>query len=854
MEPKLISTVESLIHNTTDRIKDVQSNLIPFFNTCLIKKRNHYTLDRKIALPPTYTIIGVEDLRFKNTATPQKFKGIFKKPLLELIEDNAINPFLLFINNKFIKWSDIEIVHNPNYDYIIAANTYAPEVTKIDIYHIPFNISYNENGQKPFREIEMFRFDDEGKLSLSGNYVFSMKPNDHIKMDSFDAPLGDIKGMDIKIVPDKHKLFKENLILFKEGELYTTGNIKIDNLNVLTIDDGMSSGMIEGRIFVDIDSNIPKNNILEFHGGEYLANLIKETNQLPDSDVPYYVKKIKEDFNFDFSFNKSYDQNIRDSIKYIYQYNPAFLYPAFESPIVCKQYTGTEINKLVRDGNLTMLRLKQNNHATFVLPFVNGELYEMHDQIKYTLNGFSLPIYKEYTEDDVFEFVYFQDIDNATITGKVTKEDSLVSLDGYIEKKDLLVYADKNVHMAYPTIGYNSRLAYRIDYTWDQNKQMSFDDDYYYGRPLTFVSKNRFIYCGYNIRQNLFKFKLSDEFKYCDNQLQFVVFINGRKLNNDEYNLTILKNTRPFDDLYLYSAKTLHPGDKLDVFYIPYPLNGMAMYKSQQDTTVSITTNENKTYDIPVPYHSYLSDGNTIEVYSNLKQLIPDTEYEIDPVALTITFKDTLKMPKGLVFKMIYKHKAGFNESGYIYINKDKIPFPLTKELFFVFVNGKKIPQNKIYNISSDCMRITTDINTTYNVAVVQYRDPITDLINMMNDNDAIIDQIVNSVDEAELDKMNNVFNKVSNTEDQFTVDAEKISIINEIVRDFWMKPGINQGMPFVYDYDTDAFISKDDGDNWVIPAADATKFINIVEEEEDSIVHDLDLPHPGTDPSYPRN
>ena len=31
-DQRVIDTVESLIHNTTGRIKDVQSNLIPFYN------------------------------------------------------------------------------------------------------------------------------------------------------------------------------------------------------------------------------------------------------------------------------------------------------------------------------------------------------------------------------------------------------------------------------------------------------------------------------------------------------------------------------------------------------------------------------------------------------------------------------------------------------------------------------------------------------------------------------------------------------------------------------------------------------------------------------------------------------
>ena len=168
-----------------------------------------------------------------------------------------------------------------------------------------------------------------------------------------------------------------------------------------------------------------------------------------------------------------------------------------------------------------------------------------------------------------------------------------------------------------------------------------------------------------------------------------------------------------------------------------------------------------------------------------------------------------------------------------------------------VFVNGKKVPNDQIYNISSDCVRVTTDIKSTYDVSVVMYRDIITDLVGLMNTSSPSIDRLVNSIDEDELNRMNNVFTTITDSEDKFVIDAQKISIINEIVRDFWMRPGINTGVPFLYDYDTDAFVTKDAGDNWIIPAMDATQFINIVEEDGDDVVVDLDLPNPNDDPYY---
>lgn len=332
-----------------------------------------------------------------------------------------------------------------------------------------------------------------------------------------------------------------------------------------------------------------------------------------------------------------------------------------------------------------------------------------------------------------------------------------------------------------------------------------------------------------------------------------MVFINGRKLSQDEFNITILKNTRPFDDLFIYTAKALHPGDKFDVFYVPYPIEGMYMYKSVDEYDVKVTTEENVlTYDIPIPYDSFLDDGGVFVLTSGNRNInIDDLSYEINYGDRTVEFVESTILPETLVFKMKYAHPKGFKESGYIYMNKDKLPVPFCKELYMVFVNGKKVPNDYIYNISSDCIRVTVDIESTYDVSVMMYRDIITDLVGLMNTITSSLDQLVNSIDEDELNKLNGTFTLMTDSEDHFVIDAQKISIINEIVRDFWMRPEINEGVPFLYDYDTDAFVSKDGGDNWVIPAMDATQFINIIEEPEDDIIYDLDLPHPNDDPYY---
>ena len=208
VDKRVVNTVESLIHNTTDRIKDVQSNLIPFFNTGLIKEVNCFRMNNVpyMAESDHQTVLLVSDLKYKNTATPQRHNGVYRISMLDAISNEIIHPFLLFVDGKFIKWSNIEIVNDVHYSYILANNVYYPTAEKYDIIQIPFNIFYSEDGTITENTEVMFRFNEDGLLSDIGDIIISYDNTiSEIKMHSFDAPLGDIVGTDILPVDDKIK-------------------------------------------------------------------------------------------------------------------------------------------------------------------------------------------------------------------------------------------------------------------------------------------------------------------------------------------------------------------------------------------------------------------------------------------------------------------------------------------------------------------------------------------------------------------------------------------------------------------------------------------------------------------------
>ena len=69
---------------------------------------------------------------------------------------------------------------------------------------------------------------------------------------------------------------------------------------------------------------------------------------------------------------------------------------------------------------------------------------------------------------------------------------------------------------------------------------------------------------------------------------------------------------------------------------------------------------------------------------------------------------------------------------------------------------------------------------------------------------DELVKYIKLNLDESELDKIFNIFIDMSNTDvDKTKQNVEKIAILNEIIRDFWISSGYayNEGT-FVYDYE----------------------------------------------------
>ena len=153
----------------------------------------------------------------------------------------------------------------------------------------------------------------------------------------------------------------------------------------------------------------------------------------------------------------------------------------------------------------------------------------------------------------------------------------------------------------------------------------------------------------------------------------------------------------------------------------------------------------------------------------------------------------------------------------------------MTKKLYFLFINGKKIDLSTIKDISSNLIRLTKDTQSRYNVCILDYTPKIEEFepyFRVFSE----YDNIINKLNPEELDKLFGIYNIVSDTEVKVRPNISQEAIINNIIRVHYMANGINDGLPFIYNYEKGILKNraKDSEGNYIFDTMDASKYVNI--------------------------
>lgn len=507
----------------------------------------------------------------------------------------------------------------------------------------------------------------------------------------------------------------------------------------------------------------------------------------------------------------TYDENVKNGLESLIEYDITRLNSILKTNIDSQTFTGIEANENINNTyayesrkGLKIPRHKYENHESFIMIFEDGELLDEYSKMIVYPNFFFIPMDRLFNTSSQIEILWFNKVNNNEISFYLTDyiKSNMIEIDDnwrstdifnkYIDKKELKLFIKypenyliyKDIVKETDDIAFNISVPNNDDVYIMKDVIDSIDTSNIHEKyKLTAVSSRKFIYQRLYVDQNAYRIELDKRFRYCDNQKQYVLFINGRRMNDNTFLITIPKYSRPFWGIYLYTAKYVKPTDRIEIFYVPEEL-------------VDINTVSGRPYNLEESEHPcYLKENGYIEVENTLLKA------PLDP-KLYLFFINGRKIPATNIIPI---------DSHTVRINKD------TYSLHNLMINP-------IYHDNlSEIENYMSDPDTW-----CQY--------------DTLI-RYIKSYDHLgydEIDKLFNVFVTMSNTDDisKTNINVGKIAILNEIIRDFWVSSGYPYNDPdtdthtFVYDYDTDDYIFRDDQGNIIIPALDANQDINIKKHE----------------------
>lgn len=658
--------VDKLRHHTTHMIEDMQTCLSPVLFNLDYCKRFSYRYD------------GYDyPIRFSNTQIfmcnnipyikKRKSRSLFIEPMARLVANEEVQPFLVFLDGKVVKWSDMLIVRDWEYSYIILSNT--PENhERLDAILFPCVIRYGED-DKVLPNVPHMYFNEDRLLTenpeevairieitdttVNGDTIISMgyELEDENDPNTIHDTIFKVPTRDYDQWSNMNNIFvfSPDGRFFPDSRFYMTNYSKnmysyeFDEENVIykTFYFNEANGS-KGMIF-----DIPNQNQVE-----------QDLRQKYNPSTPIPEDSFKSPFDFRLSRDKSYLTNISEATRYIMGYNMSLLvdYYRDQSNIKSYTFTGRKILKLSSNymGSLYMPRQRVNGLFDYIIVFVNDQLYEYIHEIKYKANGFYIPIFDHVKDNDKIEILHFKNVDNSFSSLTVNSEPDYISEN--LRYDNFLLFGNsESGRLTYEDFDVERRDQYPIEFDYKntftehgkyKSTSIRLEDFYYYDRKINICSKRQFKSMYYKVMTDgTSEFNLDPSFRFCHYTNQYMIFINGLKLNQDEWSLLKPSHTNPRNGITIKLVNPINMGDIIHIFYLP-------------------------------------------EAYEEI---------------------------------ILERHTS---RNGDIILDASLLNYSFDNELFLIFVDGHKILKDNIQNISSNRVRIKTDYPEWSNVCICKYLNP----------------------------------------------------------------------------------------------------------------------------------
>lgn len=730
MDKNIINNIEKLKPKTYHSISNAQLANIPhLYKLNLEYKTEIHLQDSKY-----------HNMNHKNVATyvcnnlPYAYnqtRSEFVDTLSNLYISKEVEPFFIFINGEFISSSRITIIKESNYSYIIISDILVKDIDRMDCILIRQDIIYNESSN--IINNTLFAF-DEGKIveGYKQGLFTTINITNNKELGYFSHTIKDNESLQVVDYCD-YNLIQDNILLFNDGLLDVNIDVDFIGLNGFKLKENIND-KIHYKVFYYKNSNTYIDNIKHISNKNYMVNYVETYGFIPE-----FIRNLDKKFDFKFDKSKSYSENIKEGLEYIMNYNTSFMNDVYKnnSNYTSIFYTGKDfLDKKNNRGYTKMSRIINKDFSSNVIIFVNGELYKDYYRLFYKNKSFILPVISM-KEDDIVEVVYVKNIRNETYDIVFnSNEDDTYFMSAGLEPEHIKIFTASPRNNEFNIQKYK-KIQYEIPCVIEQlyfNKYKIYPKDSFYYDKMVSVSYDRqFRYHSMLIQEETIKVILPIDFSFCNNANNYMIFVNGRKLDMSDFKLTIPQENKPFDELVVYVNTIMNKGDRIDILYLPDSM---------------------------------------------------------DEVSL----------------------QPNINTNGHIVVDKSKIKYNLDNELYFFFINGKKINKNQITNIDQNKILVNVDTDTINNLSIIKHIDDNEILSTMFDKTNDIITDTFNNINKPTLHNLyigEGIKDVESNVKDD---SLDNSDVMRELIKDFYLRPYIYNGEEFVYDYDTDGVALDENG------------------------------------------
>lgn len=707
MDSDLPDYVEELKHHTLDAINDIQMAGTPQTYDVKAYKQFEYTYDGYKYPNNTWgtQIFSCTNLPWDKRRCVAK---IYIDSLANCIMRQDMRPILFFLNGKVIPWSDCTIVRDWSYSYLLISN-HDPFETELSSIIFPCDIRYGEDNNVLDKDQVngYFYFDADGK-SLN----FSNRSKTSIRVEVIDK---NVWGAPTTFTPiqvsasstskqafevknkDNQKASEKNMIVFEDslykadaryyirdyGKDIFTYERQLYDINTEFDLDIKAFYWIKANSYLGLENKAPNQELMNTKSA---VRAVYDRTTLED---PLYTP-----FNFKMYRNRSYEDNIANAVAYIMKYDSSLLINYWKNMCQTKSYTFNGeylINRVPKDGGWLILpRARKSKLDDYIMVFRNDHLYEFYKEIDYTDCYFKIPIFNHVERDDKIEVIHFKEVDNTYYTLTVTDDGTPDYLPENLRYDNFLLFGNSpSTENTYIPFDIETSIQYDIEYDYKnnfdergkyKNTTIKLADDFYYGKEINMCSKRQFHYMYYNIFSAKSTVNLSPNFRFCHDKSKYLIFINGIRVNSEDWVLNVMSNEVKRKYISVTFNYDIPVDSLLEIFYLP-----VALQKVATVDRIKLSTEEE----------------NRGVVFSNLEELeIPFDKdlYFVDMSGYKVNYDDITNVSKdAFTVENVSKYLANSN--------------PVNMTIFSLM--RKDILLSKLYSYTDLWSNTISDINNS---------------------------------------------------------------------------------------------------------------------------------------------